>query len=222
MRVNKLNEKCPRCGRYKANILCNYCGQIICEYCYNIEEGRCIHCNRRPLSFLAKIDAHLTVPGLTLIGIGLIFLTLSVLSDTLMGDGLIIIFPFIIRGVSDWTVIIVYLAFSSIFVLYLLMPWFSPYRDYRLSVRSNRYFKNSDLDTKSEKLEYMITTRISGYLQRTIYIETENSQIVMRSHKDKSFYKSYKLPEDFELDDIYYEYDEDYLLLKLSLMRLDE
>jgi hypothetical protein len=68
-------------------------------------------------------------------------------------------------------------------------------------------------------MEYVMTIDVPVELRRTIYIEGEGGMIRLRSSVDRSFYRSYRMPEGFEMGKYEYEYDGSYLLLKLRLVR---
>lgn len=65
--------------------------------------------------------------------------------------------------------------------------------------------------------DYLITVYVPEDLNRTLYIESEEDGVKIMSRTDDSFCKTYSLPEGFEFDEYHYEYEENYLLLKIRL-----
>lgn len=154
--------------------------------------------------------------GMLFIAFGLMITSMAFIPED--GEGVIVLFPFVIGNVSGTAAAILSLIFLGIFLATSLLPWYmftrrrrqEVYNSYRWEVRP----------PESEVTEYMITIEIPKQLKKTVYLEGLGGVIHLRSRLDSSFQRSYSLPEGFEMDDYTYEYDGNYLLLKLKLKRI--
>ncbi len=154
--------------------------------------------------------------GMLLIVFGLLITSMAFVSEG--GEGVIIIFPFVFGNIGGWSALVLSIAFLAIFVLTSLLPWVL------VSRKSGSGFGSGSISwdlgpRESEIMEYMITIEVPNHLKRTIYVEGEDGTVHLRSSVDESFYRSYRLPEGFEVDEYDHEYEGDYLLLKLILKR---
>ncbi len=77
------------------------------------------------------------------------------------------------------------------------------------------FSKGVDLDT----MEYIITTELPKELMDSVYIEADDEEVYLMSTADDRFFKSYTVPEGFEVDEIDYDYEGNYLIMKLMLKR---
>lgn len=157
--------------------------------------------------------------GLMLIAIGLMVTSLAVAGDS-EGGGAIIFFPFVFTNVGGWGVFAVLLLMFVFFLTSSLLPWylfsrkghfsnFFPFKDE--SVSGSR-----DPDT----MEYIITTELPERLRERVYIETGEEEIYLKSIEGDRFLRSYSLPRGFEVEEIDYDYEGSYLVLKLRLIRI--
>lgn len=116
------------------------------------------------------------------------------------------------------SMIFMFLTLTSISIIF---PW------YLLLKRDDGYFFNSyhkhklqDFKTSfNETAEYLITLVVPRKLQKTVYIETDDRQLYLKSKVDKNYIKKYNIPEGFDLDSLDYDYDGDFLIMKLFLFR---
>ncbi len=216
-------ELCYICGAEGADILCSRCGRIVCEECYDPDTNSCVRCSAK--AWLAESRGSsrpgLMMAGLALLFLGMIVTTIALLPPSGEGEGFVFIFPFFfVGGVGGWASILLTAIFLGFFLLSFFLPWYmaskrsGPYEGY-FEVKSGNVLRTNS----SETMEYMITTELPRQLRKTIYIEADGGSIRLRSKSDDSFEKSYALPEGFEVEEINYEYDDDYLLLKLLLVR---
>jgi len=178
---------------------------------------------RRPRN--GKLDSRglsssgLRMIGLTLIVLGLVVTFLAMTGD--VEDGRVnFVFPFVFTNVGGWGMFTVSLLLFAFFILSSLLPWYLISRRGRLDsfipFRQEWHARSSGPDT----MEYIITTELPDRLRRRVYIEAADEEIRLRSTEDEAFLRSYSLPEGFEVEEIDYDYEGSYLVLKLSLIRV--
>lgn len=166
-------------------------------------------------------SAGLRMLGMMLIAIGLIIASLAFVHEGWGGEGFIVIFPFVFGNVGGWATFVFTIIFFALFILSSLLPWYMIQKrgdlgDGFVTFRREGRPRPRDSDT----MEYVITTEIPGRLRNTVYIEAAEEEIYLRSNMDDSFFRSYTLPRDFEVDEIDYDYEGGYLVLKLLLKRI--
>jgi len=181
---------------------------------------------RRPYRRSGLLDSRglsssgLRALGIMFIVIGLLVMSTAVISGGVDGEGMFIIFPFVFGNVGGWTAIIVTLMFFALFLFSSLFPWYMIRRAGGLAnERKVIYGEGPSQVVKHDVMEYIITTELPGKLKKSIYIEADEESIHLKSTQDKGFFKSYTLPQGFEVDEINYNYEGNYLLLKLKLKR---
>ena len=157
--------------------------------------------------------------GMMLIGIGLIIASLAFVEGW-EGEGWIVIFPFVFGNVGGWALVVFTIMFFTLFIISSILPWYLISRrgglgDEFVTFRREGRPRPRDSDT----MEYVITTEIPGRLRNSVYIEAAEEEIHLRSTVDESFHRSYTLPRGFEVDEIDYDYEGGYLVLKLLLKR---
>ena len=173
-----------------------------------------------PTGFRGLSSAGLRMLGLMLVSGGLLVTSMAFISDGVEGEGVIIIFPFVFGNVNGVTAAIFTLLFFAFFILSSLLPWYvfarrRGFADGVVNFKHEDHWRSKDSDT----MEYIITTELPRRLRKSIYFETDGEEIQLRSTEGESFIKSYSLPKGFEVDEIDYDYDGDYLVLKLILKR---
>lgn len=157
--------------------------------------------------------------GLALVGIGLLTTALAFVSEGGDGEGWIIIFPFVFGRVSGWAAAIFTIMFFIVFILSSVLPWYLISRRGHVDGGFTTIYREGARDMVSETMEYIITTELPARLRRSIYIETDNEEVRLRSSLDRAFNRKYTLPRGFTVEDIDYDYEGDYFLLKLILKR---
>ena len=158
--------------------------------------------------------------GLILISVGLLIASMAFVSEGLDFEGVIVIFPFVFRNVSGGAAIIFTIIFFSFFILTSLLPWYIFSRRSGLTDRVTNYKRDYHPGGRdSDTMEYIITTELPRRLRKSIYIEADGEEIHLRSTQGEVFLRSYSLPRGFEVDEIDYDYEGDYLVLKLMLKR---
>jgi len=151
---------------------------------------------------------------------GLLIISTAVISGGVYGEGTVIIFPFVFGNMGGWTAAIISLMFLALFIFSSLFPWYMIRRAGGLAnERKVFYGEGPSQVVKNDVMEYIITTELPGKLKKSIYIEADEESIHLKSTQDKGFFRRYLLPQGFEVDEINYNYEGNYLLLKLKLKR---
>ena len=216
---------CSICGSPGADCLCVDCGRLVCERCFSGGD-LCVECARRA-GVTAPAPRRPSSPGvsssgLRVVGMFLIVFGLMVTSIAMMpegGEGAIVLFPFVFGEVSSGTAILLSFVFLGIFIASSLLPW------YMFSRRRREWsgYRTVEWEVKpqeSEAMEYMITLEVPPDLKRTVFIEGVEGEVRLGSSVDGSFSRRYDLPGGFEVDEYNYEYEGDYLVLRLRLKRV--
>jgi len=155
--------------------------------------------------------------GMMLIVIGLLIASMAFIPD---GEGIVIVFPFVFGNVGGWGAAVLTLTFFALFILSSLLPWYMIQRRSRLNsgfeaIKREGGFRGRDPNT----MDYIITTELPERLRRDVYIEAGEEAIHLRSPADEAFLRSYTLPKGFDVDEIHYDYEGKYLIMKLLLKR---
>jgi hypothetical protein len=213
------NRICEICGRPGADALCVRCGRVVCERCFNGFDELCIECTSLNPLYVSSggiSSAGLRIGGMLLIIFGLLITSIALTPEGGFGEGVIVIFPFVFGNIGGWAAVALSIAFLGIFIASSLLPWF---------LISKRGWGNSIGQVKweyrpqeSEIMEYMITIDLPRELRKTVYIEDNGNVVHLRSNAE-DFHRSYTLPVGFEVDEYSYEYEGNYLILKLKLKR---
>jgi len=214
---------CEVCGALGADCLCVECGRVVCERCFVGDVELCSECARRlrisAPSIQMRMSPGVTTSGIRVLGLLLIVLGFMVSSIALMpedGEGVIVLFPFVFGNVSGLGAAFLSLLFMAVFLGMYILPWYIMRRQ-REGFRGFNPVRWDVRPRESEAMEYMITLEVPPRLRKTIYIEGEGGEVRLGSSSDASFHKSYSLPEGFEVDEYNYEYEGDYLVLRLKL-----
>ena len=211
--------RCQICGAHDADALCIRCGKVVCERCFDGFKESCHNCVTR---VELKVSQGVSITGLRMMGflfvaVGLLLISLAF---TQGNSGVIIIFPFLIGNIEGWPALALVLASITLFMVISFIPWVifskrnydSEYRRMVLEV-GNPVHENTD---------YIITVDIPTHLRNNIFIEEDEDSIRLKSSVDEDFTRSYPLPDGLEVSEYSYEYQENYLLIKLNLKRVSE
>lgn len=177
---------------------------------------------RGPRRFGVDDCRGLSSVGLRILGVMLIVVGLLVASLAFahgVGEGIIIIFPFVFGNMSGLTAVVFTVLFFALFILSSLLPWYLVSKRRGLDDGFVTFKRGRLRRTDSETMEYIITTELSRRLRNSVYIEADEEEIYLRSTKDEAFHRRYTLPMGFEVDEIDYNYEGGYLVLKLLLKR---
>lgn len=170
--------------------------------------------------FRGLTSSGLRMLGMILIIIGMLITSLAFVSIGEEGNGVVIIFPFVFGNVGGWASVVFTITLLTFFILSSVIPWYLISRSLPRNRPINIGPEGHRWGSDSETMEYIITTELPGRMRNSIYIESDEEEINLKSSKDEKFLKSYTLPEGFQLDEIYYDYEGNYLVLKLLLKRI--
>jgi hypothetical protein len=110
----------------------------------------------------------------------------------------------------------------SLFVIMLVLPK-NIFEKRRRVKRHLEIYNWNNHPRTSEVLEYMITIKVPSGLKNTVYMdEGEIGVINIYSHIDSTFYRSYDLPSGYEVEGYTFEYEGDYLVIKLKLKNFSD
>ncbi|NQT07985.1 hypothetical protein HQ586_02805 [Candidatus Bathyarchaeota archaeon] len=215
---------CGICGGPGADCLCLECGRLFCERCFSGGD-LCVECARRAgivapaprrPSSPGVSSSGLRVAGMLLIVFGLMVTSIAMMPED--GEGAIVLFPFVFGEISGGLAALLSVVFLGVFIVSSLLPWYMFNRRRREWSR----FRTVEWEVRpheSEAMEYMITLEVPPELKRTVFIEGVGGEVRLGSSVDGSFSRSYDLPRGFEVDEYNYEYEGDYLVLRLKLKR---
>lgn len=165
-------------------------------------------------------SSGLRMMGIMLIIVGLIVASMALSPEVAESGGAIIVFPFAFGTVGGGAAALFGIMFFALFILSSLLPWYMIQRRGGLGDRFSAYQPEEGWRRRgSDTMEYIITTELPGGLMRSIYIESDCDAIHLRSTLDEAFNRSYDLPSGFEVEDIAYNYEGRFLVLKLMLKR---
>jgi len=218
-----MDKRCSVCGREGADIICGHCHMVVCEECYDEDAGMCARCASRSRGRAGpSVRPRLLVAGLTLILLGLMVTSWSFI---LGGEATVVLFPFVLSGLSVPATIIMSMVFFTLFAASSILPLYmllrrSAYSEWDEGIYSIHDSVMSGGDA-SETVELMITTEVPGGLRESIYIEEGGDKLTLLSSKDPGFVKSYDIPDAYYVDDVESDYEDGYLLIKVRLSRDD-
>ena len=134
-----------------------------------------------------------------------------------------ILFPFLVGDVNPWTAAL----YSVFFFITVATVSFIPVYLYNRAQSTSPYNLNYTISEISgqrgrefEHVEFIITTELPKKLDKTIMIETTGRGVTLRSTKDVGFLKSYTIPDGHVLEELDYDYEDSYLVLRLKLVRI--
>lgn len=151
-----------------------------------------------------------------LIVFGLMVTSIAMMPED--AEGGFVLFPFVFGEISSGMAVLLSFVFLGVFVASSLLPW------YLFNRRRREWsgFRTVEWEVRpreSEAMEYMITLEVPPELKRTVFIEGVGDEVRLESSVDGSFSRRYDLPQGFEVDEYNYEYEGDYLVLRLKLKR---
>ena len=216
-----MDRKCGICGRDNVDILCSKCGTFICERCYDVDKDQCTKCSgKRTVRVTDNSQIIGIVSGFLIVMIGLFVTSFAFIPLT---NAKIIIFPFMFENVSSVTAALMSVMFFTMFAATSLLPLFITLQrgngyewDAGIYMLNENQFSGGNV---TETMEYMITTEIPEALKDTIFLEDNLNEVVLLSEKDVGFNRSYSIPDHFIIDSIESAYEEEFLVLKVKLVR---
>lgn len=131
--------RCDICHLGQARFVCRECGSRLCNQCFDSSTDLCVVC-KAPYVQRTRTSSlvGLVVPlGIALIFVGIVLMMVGALMSTEPGEGLVILFPFLIGSVESTTVLLAFLLVLIFIVLILFLPWIlSPRRIWRMLSRA--------------------------------------------------------------------------------------
>ena len=218
----KKDNTCWVCGGEGADILCMKCGHVVCDDCYDEATHRCLECVEEEVDSKVNRKKLTLIGGLLMIIVGLSTAAAGLVAGVPSG-GVTIIFPFLVGDISP----LIAGLYSFLFFLTIasasLLPWYVHTRG------RSAYMENEDLTIVEgnllsgehfEHVEYVITAELPKKLEKTILVESNGASIHLHSTADEDFNRSYRIPDDHDLEGLDYDYEEGYLVLRLHLIRV--
>lgn len=216
-----MDKKCGICGRDNVNILCSKCGTFICERCYDVEKDQCTKCSgKKTVKSSSNNQLIHLIGGFLLVMMGLFVTSFAFIPLT---NARIIVFPFVFENVSSITAVLMSLMFFTMFAMTSLLPLYISLQKSKVyewdegiyTFNENKFMGGNVTET----MEYMITTEIPDTLKDTIFLEDNLNEIILLSEKDHRFNRAYSIPDQFIIDSIESAYEDEFLVLKVKLVR---
>lgn len=187
-----MERRCYICGDTGADILCSECGRFVCDKCYDDYSEACIKCTNRSSSGIIYPKKLLFISGVILILLGLTVTAMGITPGFFDGE-VIVLFPFFIGTASGWWAAAASILFFIAFMIMSLIPLMISGRHGRFNRVDEAWYsiQNGRMSGVGfeEKIEYMITTKMPSTLLESIYFESYNGKIVIKSEFDESFEK---------------------------------
>ena len=216
------DSDCPVCGGDNADTLCPKCGSKVCSDCFDEEARMCLDCLEQLVVEKRHQKRVILATGVLFILLGLSLIASSIVAG-LPVEGVTIVIPFIVGNVSTAVASLYSFIFFTVLILASLLPWYIHIR-----TRPNYMMEESIMTIQERKtqngesistVEYIITTELPDKMKKTVFIETEETKILLKSTTDVNFNKSYEIPNGFSLEGIDYDYEDNFLILKLHLTK---
>ena len=213
---------CSVCGAGCADILCPKCGLLVCPDCFDEETRACLDCAETEVEVKVRKKTINLFGGALMIILGLSTAAAGIVAGLPTG-GITVVFPFIVGDVSPWISGFYSFLFFVTVATASLLPWYihthvkQPYTETGgLTVMEGNLSGGAGF----EHVEYVITAELPQRLNKTILVESSGTTINLYSTLDKEFNKRYTIPEGHDLKGLDYDYEEDYLVLRLHLIRI--
>lgn len=226
-------DRCEICGGLKAYFVCSRCGRDVCSGCFHPKSCLCSLCaNTEKIgkpSALTTGDLFSAFGRLFPLGIAFIFagMILTVIASILSapsGGGFVIIFPFFIGTVSETSALAMTVIFIIISLTIMFLPWILGPRRVLRAVERIANLKTEDHQLEEAKKEergeiedYLITLRMPGFKEDDIRVRILSNDLIVQAFKDgEVFRKTYELPRDFEPRGVKYNYEADFLIIRVT------
>ena len=215
-----MNRKCSVCRRRNVDLICNKCGNFICKRCYFPNQKFCRSCwKSNPKVLRWNYPKRLIIASFLI----MIVLISTFLIMNINKVEMFTLFPLVLRGLGWSALLIITLRFLTIFALSMILPWLLAFKRSRIYWDEGIYRLNDNSLIRGsvmETIEYLITLEVPRRLKDSIFYEEEYGDLVITSKKDRTFKKTYSLPDYYLIDEIESQYEGNYLLLKLYLNKL--
>ena len=216
------DDICWVCNSEGANILCPKCGHIVCRDCYDEEAKRCLECVEEDVNAKARGKKVTLAGGFLMIIVGLSTVAAAIVTGLPIKE-VTVVFPFIVGVVSPILAGLYSFIFFVTIAAASLLPWYIHTRD-KPTCAGNEDVTVMEGNLSSgenfEHVEYVITAELPKRMEKTILIESNGASIHLHSTLDKEFNRDYTIPAGHNLEGLDYDYDEEYLVLRLHLVRV--
>ena len=223
--------RCDICGSEGAYFVCSRCGRTVCQECFDYEKGLCIICSKKG-SILKVLNSNPSIflnktvmLGVALILAGILLITAASSLYAGGGEGTLIIFPFLVK-ISGTAALILTVIYVAISILMVFLPWILISRRFRAVERLARIEYGSITPHRVIRKtgmikDYILTLKMPGFKSEDISIKVFGSTLNVEACRDGKtvFTREYRLPEGYEAESIKYDFEGDFLIIRLKLNR---
>ena len=161
--------------------------------------------------------------GVALILAGILLMTAASSLYTDDGESTLIIFPFLMKmsGTATLILTVIYVAIS---ILMVFLPWILISRRFRAaaerlaygSITPHRVIRRAGMIK-----DYILTLKMPGFKSENISIKVFGNTLSVEACRDgkAAFTREYRLPEGYETESIKYDFEGDFLIIRLKLKR---
>jgi len=164
--------------------------------------------------------------GVALILAGILLMTAASSLYTDDGESTLIIFPFLVKmsGTATLILTVIYLAIS---ILMVFLPWILISRRFRAaaerlarieygSITPHRVIRRASMIK-----DYILTLKMPGFKSEDISIKVFGNTLNVEACRDgkTAFTREYRLSEGYEAESIKYNFEGDFLIIRLKLKR---
>jgi len=141
------------------------------------------------------------------------------------GGGGIVVFPFFFVSLSGTLAFVVIVAFLVLSLTFVFLPWIlGPKRILRVAERITG-LKSGDLELREGKKihtdgveDYLITLKMPGFKEENIEVRVFHNELTVQGSKNgEVFRRTYELPRGFEPKGVKYNFEADFLVIRVSL-----
>ncbi|RLI37004.1 hypothetical protein DRO55_02335 [Candidatus Bathyarchaeota archaeon] len=199
----------------------------MCQNCYNHSLDLCTECSVKGRLITPERLPHL---GMALIMGGIFLIMAATVLSASGGEGIIVIFPFILGRVTGLAALLIMALFMILSFLIILLPWIlGPRRMLRLLAPEEREEVAEVLKIErgrrsiGEIEEYLITLKMPGFREEDIHVETFADRVRVEAESGgRRFERTYRIPRGFEPVGVKYNYEDGFLLVKVTLRYVGE
>jgi len=221
---------CKVCGSRDASYICARCGGMVCSGCFHHELGLCSVCKdlgQKERLFsrgdLSSIFSKLFLIGPALISAGMFMIVLASILSLQAEGGSVFILPFFVGTASGTLAVVLTIAVIVISVVVMFLPWIlGPRKLMRALERIGgmEEEKTGMMKAKGGRgvEDYLITLKMPGYEEDDIDIQVFDGELTVQAYnRGKVLERTYNLPSGFDPTGLEYKYEDDFLIIKVSL-----
>ena len=221
---------CKICGSRDASHICTHCGGMVCSGCFHPELDLCSVCKdlgQRERLFstgdLSSIFGKLFPMGPALISAGMFLIILASILSLQPGGEAILIFPFFVGTASGTLAVVLTIVVIVISVVVMFLPWILGPRKLMRALERISGMKEETTGMMKARgrrgvEDYLITLKMPGYDEDDIDIQVFDGDLIVQAYKaGKVFERTYSLPSGFDPTGLEYKYEDDFLIIKVSL-----